>query len=168
MPQKMPDDVMAQRIQLMAEMRSLDSAFAELGRHLAGWLGMHHTDAVALLEIVEAEQREEPLSPARLGERVALTSGATTALVNRLERAHHVVRARGHADRRMVSLHPTEHVRGLAAQYFGPLGERLDEMMNRYPAEQRRLFIDFMVDLRTTLDQHLHEQDPDAPPMQSE
>ncbi|MEU9806287.1 MarR family transcriptional regulator [Mycobacterium sp. NPDC050853] len=167
MARKTSGDVVAQRILLMAEMHSLDATFAELGRHLAASLETHHTDAVALLEIVEAERRDEPLSPARLGERVALTSGATTALVNRLERAHHVVRVREQADRRVVSLHATEHVRGLAEQYFGPLGDRLDEMMSQYPAEQRRQFIDFMVDLRTTLEHHLREQDSEVRPTQS-
>lgn len=64
-----------------------------------------------------AEQRGEPLSPDRLSERVSLSSGATTTLITRRERAHHVVRTREHSDRRVVTLHAAE----LAGEYFSPL-----------------------------------------------
>jgi MarR family transcriptional regulator, organic hydroperoxide resistance regulator len=152
-------DVAAQRVRLMAEMRSYGTTFTDVSRRFASWLNLHYTDAVALLEIAEAEQRGEPLSPAGLSARVSLTSGATTALINRLERARHVVRTREHADRRVVTLHTTEHVGGLAEQYFGPLGHRLDEMMAKYPPEQLSQFESFVADLRDTMDRHLREQD---------
>jgi DNA-binding MarR family transcriptional regulator len=151
-------DVAAQRVRLMAEMRSYGTTFTEVSRRFAAWLTLHYTDAVALLEIAEAEQRGEPLSPARLSARVSLTSGATTALINRLERAGHVVRTRGHSDRRVVTLHTTEHVGELAEQYFGPLGHRLDAMMARYPPEELKQFETFVADLTNTMERHLREQ----------
>ena len=151
-------DVVAQRTRLMEEMRGYGASFTEISRRFAAWLALHHTDAVALLEISAAEQRGEPLSPARLSERISLSSGATTTLINRLERAHHVVRTREHSDRRVVTLHTTEHVGDLAQKYFGPLGERLDAMMARYSPEQLREFEAFVVDMRTTMDRHLKEE----------
>lgn len=150
-------DLVAQRVRLMAQMRSYGTTFTEVSRRFAAWLDLHYTDAVALLEIAEAEQRGKPLSPAGLSARVSLTSGATTALINRLERAHHVVRTREHADRRVVTLHTTEHVGGLAEQYFGPLGHRLDEMMAKYPPERLREFEAFVADLGATMEEHLGE-----------
>jgi DNA-binding MarR family transcriptional regulator len=151
-------DVGTQRARLVEELRGYGATFTEVSRRFAAWLGLHHTDAVALLAIAEAEQRGDPLSPARLGERVSLSSGATTALINRLELAHHVVRTREHSDRRVVTLHSTEHVDALAAEYFGPLGERLDAMMAKYPPEQLRQFEAFVADLRRTMELHLREQ----------
>jgi DNA-binding MarR family transcriptional regulator len=150
-------DVAAQRARLMEEMRGYGATFTEVSRRFAAWLALHYTDAVALLEISAAEQRGEPLSPARLSERIALSSGATTALINRLEEARHVVRTREQTDRRVVTLHATEHVGGLAEEYFGPLGERLDAMMARYSPEQLREFEAFVVDMRNTMDTHLRE-----------
>jgi DNA-binding MarR family transcriptional regulator len=155
-------DVAAQRIRLMAEMRSYGTTFTEVSRRFAAWLNLHYTDAVALLEIAEAEQRGQPLSPAGLSARVSLTSGATTALINRLETAHHVVRTREHTDRRVVTLHTTEHVGELADRYFGPLGRRMDATMMTYPPEQLRQFEIFVADLRDTMERHLREQDPDG------
>jgi DNA-binding MarR family transcriptional regulator len=153
-----PDAVAMQRGRVMEELRGYGATFTEVSRRFAAWLSLHHTDAVALLEIVEAERRGDPLSPARLSERVSLTSGATTALINRLERADHVVRTREHADRRVVTLHATAHVGQLAEEYFAPLGARLDAMMGQYPPELLRQFEGFVRELRDTMEDQLQQQ----------
>ena len=153
-----PDDVALQRARVMEGLRGYGATFTEISRRFAEWLSLHYTDAVALLEIAEAERRGDPLSPARLGGRVSLTSGATTALINRLEHADHVVRTREHSDRRVVTLHTTAHVAVLADQYFGPLGTRLDAMMAQYPPELLGQFETFVADLRDTMETHLREQ----------
>lgn len=163
------DDVAAHRARVMAGLRGYGATFTEVSRRFAAWLSLHYTDAVALLEIFEAEQHGSPLTPARLSERVSLTSGATTALINRLEHAEHVVRSRGHADRRVVTLHTTPQVATLAEEYFGPLGARMDAMMANYPPEQLRLFEAFVGDLRDTMDAHLRDgsaptRRPNPPP----
>jgi DNA-binding MarR family transcriptional regulator len=144
-------DVAIQRARVMEELRGYGSTFTEVSRRFAAWLSLHYTDAVALLAVAEAEQRGDPLSPARLSERVSLSSGATTALINRLEQAQH-------GDRRVVTLHTTEHVGALAQEYFGPLGTRLDAMMSKYPPEQLRQFETFVTELRNTMEEHLREQ----------
>lgn len=153
-----PEDVTAQRVRLVTELRGYGATFTESGRRFATWLHLHHTDATALLEIAEAEQRGDPLSPARLSERISLTSGATTALINRLEKAEHIVRTREQSDRRVVTLHTTPHVGELAGAYFGPLNDRLDEMLAKYPPEQLREVEAFVLDLRNTMEHHLREQ----------
>lgn len=163
------DDVASHRAAVMEGLRGYGATFTEVSRRFATWLSLHYTDAVALLEIDEADRRGDPLSPARLSERISLTSGATTALINRLEHAEHVVRAREHTDRRVVTLHTTEHVGTLAGEYFGPLGARLDAMMASYSPEQLRLFERFVGDLRDTMEQHLRDHDsptrrPNPPP----
>lgn len=158
------DDVVGQRVRLMEELRGYGATFTEVSRRFATWLNLHYTDAVALLEISAAEERGEPLSPARLSERISLSSGATTALINRLEHAHHVVRTREHSDRRVVTLHTTEHVSELAQEYFGPLAERLDEMMSSYSPELLRQFETFVIDLRNTMELHLREDSVSVKP----
>jgi len=157
MAESTPDDVAAQRARLMEELRGYGATFTEFSRRFAAWLDLHYTDAVALLEISAAESRGHPLSPARLSERISLSSGATTALINRLEQAHHVVRTREHSDRRVITLHTTEHVGELASEYFGPLAERLDDMMANYSPELLGQFETFVVDLRNTMELHLRD-----------
>ncbi len=99
------------------------------------FLGLHSTDAAALAEILYAEDKGTPMTPARPGERISLTSGATTTLLNRLERAEHVVRTRERTDRRVVTLRSSPRIVGPAREFFAPLGDALDAMLSQYSPE---------------------------------
>ncbi|MFD0264803.1 MarR family winged helix-turn-helix transcriptional regulator [Kitasatospora indigofera] len=154
------DGVAAQRERLMEGLRIYGGQYAELGRRFAAWLGLHSTDATAVLEIAAAEERGTPLSPARLSERIALSTGATTALLNRLEAAGHITRSREHPDRRIVTLRSGAHIQERADEFFGPLAHRLDTAMAGYPPELLQRFEAFVADLNATLEAHLAERKP--------
>lgn len=130
-------------------LRRYGDGYGQLARRFAASTGLHSTDAAALIEILAAEQLGTPLSPVHLSERIGLTSGATSALLNRLEEAGHIVRRRGHADRRIVSLHSTPGVQATADGFFDPLGDRTSAVMARYP-------LDTLSQLERLLDE-LHE-----------
>lgn len=70
--------------------------------------------------------------PARLSERIGLSFGATSTLLNRLEAVRHMTRHRGHADRRIVTLHSTSTVHAIADRFFDPLDERIQEALAGY------------------------------------
>ncbi|MFB6633817.1 MarR family winged helix-turn-helix transcriptional regulator [Streptomyces sp. NPDC056362] len=159
----MRDGVAEQRERLMESLRIYGGHYAELSRRFAAWLGLHSTDATAVLEIAAAEERGAPLSPARLSERISLSTGATTALLNRLEAAGHISRAREHSDRRIVTLRSGGHVQERADEFFGPLAHRLDAAMSPYPPQFLEQVEAFIADLNTTMDSHLAEQDAAAP-----
>ncbi|MFE5943590.1 MarR family winged helix-turn-helix transcriptional regulator [Streptomyces sp. NPDC056480] len=163
MEEAVRDGVAEQRERLMESLRIYGGHYAELSRRFAAWLGLHSTDATAVLEIAAAEERGTPLSPARLSERISLSTGATTALLNRLEAAGHITRAREHSDRRIVTLRSGGHIQERADEFFGPLAHRLDAAMSHYPPQLLERFEAFMVDLNTTMDSHLAERDPAAP-----
>lgn len=130
------DDTEDQRRRTLEGLRQLAAAQSELGRGFARSREMHATDAAAIVEIIEAEGRGRALTPARLGERIGLTSGATSILLNRLEEAGHIVRTREHRDRRMVTLHSTPTIHAAADAYFQPLGQQLDAALRASsPAE---------------------------------
>ncbi|MEV4098339.1 MarR family winged helix-turn-helix transcriptional regulator [Streptosporangium saharense] len=153
------EGVAARRERLMEELRIYGGHYAELSRRFAAWLGLHSTDATAVLEIAAAEERGTPLSPARLSERVSLSTGATTALLNRLEAAGHITRTREHSDRRVVTLRGGAHIQERADEFFGPLARRLDAAMSHYPPEFLERFESFVADLNSTMDAHLTEPD---------
>jgi DNA-binding MarR family transcriptional regulator len=142
----------------MEEMRIYGSIFNQFSRLFGSWLGLHSTDSEALMEIVHAEERHAPLSPARLGSRIGLTSGATTSMLNRLEQAGHITRSRESTDRRVVTLRSSPNVHARADEFFASLAEQLDTAMSRYSTEQLDNFEDLLVDLRTTMDNHLTER----------
>ncbi|MER5384465.1 MarR family transcriptional regulator [Streptomyces sp. NPDC002688] len=163
MEEAVRDGVAEQRERLMESLRIYGGHYTELSRRFAAWLGLHSTDATAVLEIAAAEERGTPLSPARLSERISLSTGATTALLNRLEAAGHITRAREHSDRRIVTLRSGGHIQERADEFFGPLAHRLDAAMSHYPPQFLEQFEAFMADLNTTMDSHLTEQDAVTP-----
>ncbi|MFE4856822.1 MarR family winged helix-turn-helix transcriptional regulator [Streptomyces sp. NPDC056670] len=157
------EGVAAQREQLMESLRTYGGHYAELSRRFAAWLGLHSTDATAVLEIAAAEERGAPLSPARLSERIPLSTGATTALLNRLEAAGHITRVREHSDRRIITLRSGGHIQERADEFFGPLALRLDTTMAHYPPRLLEQFESFMADLNNAMDTHLTEQGAATP-----
>jgi len=107
-----------------------------LGQVFAESYHMHPTDLNALLAVMQADQLGVPLTPGRLGQHLGLSSGATTAVVDRMERAGHVHRIRDERDRRRVTLHCGDAASAVGSAYFGPLGLRMDRMLSAYnPAE---------------------------------
>ncbi|MFJ2745020.1 MarR family winged helix-turn-helix transcriptional regulator [Streptomyces sp. NPDC087440] len=160
-----PDGIQGQQDRLTEGLRLYGADYQEVGRRFADWLGLHTTDAHALVQILYGEERGAPLSPARLSERIQLSSGATTALLNRLEKAGHVVRTReSTTDRRIVTLRGSDRVQELTDDFFRPLGERIGAMLARYPAEQLQQFEAFLNDLHVTMNEHLAALDQGETP----
>ena len=116
-------EVLVRRMTVEAE--QLAHVFAD--RH-----GLHGTDFQALIRVMDAEGRGKPLTPGELGAALRLSSGATTAVVDRLERQGHLRRDRDDADRRKVHLRYAERGMAVALEFFGPLGARNAELMTAY------------------------------------
>lgn len=154
-----PDD---HSTRLLDGLRVFGAAYAEFTRRFAGSLGLHPTDARALIEVLTAEDQGTPLTPARLAERVGLSSGATTNLVNRLERAGYVTRSREHADRRVVTLRSSPGIGEPAAAFFAPLASGFADLVARHPDGELAAFESFLAGLRDTMDGLLGEA-PDRP-----
>lgn len=129
-------------------LRTYGAAYAQVGRAFAEREDLHSTDAAAMIEILAAEDAGEPLSPAKLSERIGLSFGATSTLLNRLEAVGHITRSRTHSDRRIVTLHSTPGVQDLADAFFDPLGERLARKMSERSPEFLLEFAQLLTDLR--------------------
>ncbi|MEO6530946.1 MAG: MarR family transcriptional regulator [Specibacter sp.] len=98
--------------------------------------GLHRTDLNALGFLVRPSREGNTMTPGKLGDALNLSSPATTALVDRLERSGHVVRQRDQADRRQIQLAMTEHARSVGRTLFLPLAMELGDAVQKYtPAE---------------------------------
>ena len=129
------------------EAQHVGHAFAQ--RH-----GLHPTDLQALIAVMHAEGRGAPLTPGRLGEAIGLSSGATTAAIDRLERAGHLRRTRESTDRRVVHLRYGEPGMALAMEFFGPLGKRTDDVMAGFSDEDLALVRRFLQGMNVALAEH--------------
>lgn len=120
-----------------------------LGHTFAAEQGLHRTDAAALLAVLRAERDGDALTPGRLGAELSLSSGATTAAIDRLERLGHLHRHRDDPDRRRVTLHHGETGADVGRAWFGPLARRVDDVLADYaPAELDLVtrFLEQMID----------------------
>ncbi|WP_280232370.1 MarR family winged helix-turn-helix transcriptional regulator [Nocardia cyriacigeorgica] len=149
----------AQRQRLTEGLMAYGASFTELGRRFAVSLGVHSTDAFALMEIATADQAGTPLSPALLTTRIPLSSGAMTALLNRLERAGYVHRSRELDDRRVVTLRASAEAKRLADEFFEPINARQDAVLAGYPPELLHTFEELLAALRDSMDEQLEHAD---------
>lgn len=95
-----------------------------------------------------------PITAGELAERTGLTTGAITGVVDRLEQANLVRRARDRSDRRRVVLEllrDPERERALGALY-APLGQKITELVTHYSAAERATILDFLTRATATLE----------------
>ncbi|MGG7510678.1 MarR family winged helix-turn-helix transcriptional regulator [Plantibacter sp. YIM 135249] len=147
----------ARRDRVNEALRGYGATYSQLAREFAAREGLHSTDATAMIEILAAEERGTPLSPAKLSDLIGLTFGATSTLLNRLEAAGHVTRSRVHTDRRIVTLHSTAGIQTTADGFFDPLGEKIGRVMAAYPPEFLDDFAELLDTLRDTMEAYVAE-----------
>lgn len=99
--------------------------------------GMHPTDWAALSVLNLAGR----LTSGELAERTGLTSGATTRLIDRLERAGHVRRTADPGDRRRVLVEPVPKLD--VDTIVSPGRQRLGEVFQRYRPEELAVLFDY-------------------------
>ncbi|MGW4840257.1 MarR family winged helix-turn-helix transcriptional regulator [Streptomyces sp. MBT55] len=125
-----------EQVEVMHRLRDVAVALTELNHHLASWMRLSSTDSNALGQIIWADQAGDPLSPADLGRKIGMTSGATTALLNRIEAAGHIRRTHEHADRRRVTLRPQPAARESTRAFLAEAGTEIaGAVLSAHPAE---------------------------------
>ena len=123
-------------LQLVHRLRAI-SVELELSRAaFARVHGLHDTDVRALIHLLDADRAGVPATPGWLGARLGLTSPSTTALIDRLESAGHVVRERSSADRRKVEIHVSDQAVALGWEFFGPLLTGMVAAMRSFDAAE--------------------------------
>jgi DNA-binding MarR family transcriptional regulator len=145
------------REEIVELLRTYSLAAQHVGHAFAQRHGLHPTDLQALIAVMHAEAAGEPLTPGRLGERIGLSSGATTAAIDRLERSGHLRRTRESPDRRVVHLRYGHRGMALAMEFFRPLGARTDEVMAGFTDEDLATVRRFLAGMTDALTAHHRE-----------
>jgi DNA-binding MarR family transcriptional regulator len=111
------------RVELVAEfivaIRASQTASQTLDHAIAEYMGIDDT-AFRCLDILD---QEGPMSAGRLAERARLSPGATTALIDRLERKGYARRTRDTEDRRRVLVEIAPEMRDRAEELYGTPAE---------------------------------------------
>ncbi|GAA4902234.1 DNA-binding MarR family transcriptional regulator [Stackebrandtia albiflava] len=137
-PTESPD---GRLIRLVRQLTVESDRFAEM---LGEAHDMHRTDLNALVVIMDAERRGQPISPSQLARSLHLSASATTALLDRLEAIGHVNRGRSTTDRRRIELAMPDRARELGRHFFAPLAAEYARVWSRFSPEQRAVITEFL------------------------
>lgn len=129
--------------------RQLSAATIMFHQAVADHLGLNLTDH----KCVDFLLMNGPLSAGELADMTALTTGAITAALDRLERAGYVKREDDPKDRRRVVVRALSQRVGAMSRLFDSFTARLDELTARYRDEELAVLVDFM----TRCQEVLHE-----------
>jgi DNA-binding MarR family transcriptional regulator len=113
-------------------------------------MGIHPTD----LHAGEVLEREGAMTIGDLAKAVALTPGAATALVDRLERSGLAVRQPDPHSRRRILVKISKRGGAQAQKLFGPLTSRAGKLLEGYGDKDLALIHKFLVAARTLISEH--------------
>ncbi len=105
---------------------------------------LHRTDLNALAAMVAAAREGKTMTPGALRAALNLSSPATTALVDRLDRAGHLARRRSEKDRRQVHLEMTDSARATGSELFSPLAGAITPVIDSLSPQELHVVMTFM------------------------
>ncbi|NUR90758.1 MAG: MarR family transcriptional regulator [Nonomuraea sp.] len=107
---------------------------------IADRLGLIPTD----LKCLDAARGEPSLTAGRLAEITGLSTSATTAALDRLERQGFIRRVRDERDRRRVFIESTGAQEEATARLFSPLARAAGQLLEEYDEEQLAFLVTFL------------------------
>ncbi len=126
------------RIQDLLREQSTQTVFFHA--FIAEKLGLNTTDHKALNVLVSAGE----MTAGQLAQATRLTTGATTGVIDRLEKAGHVSRVFDPNDRRKVFLRVAPDVETKLLPVFKPLMSKTQAMLATYSEEDLQVIADFL------------------------
>ena len=128
---------------------ALDEAIRKVGAQavlisdlVATRVGINSTD----LECLDLLQLNGPITAGQMSAQSGLTSGATTAMIDRLERAGYVRRRRDADDRRVVKLEVLAHCGSHIAPLYEPIQKDLEKLHARYSNRELAIVVRYLTE----------------------
>lgn len=123
-------------------------------------LGIGPNDAKVLRFLLDRESGDEPVTPRLLAEMLAISSAATTALIDRLADAGWVERVPFPGDRRSIVVRATIDEDSPARNLLAVRRSSVAEAASRLDASQRRVVADFLDEVVRAEKQHMERLRP--------
>jgi DNA-binding MarR family transcriptional regulator len=140
--------------QLIALLHQTGEGMNRLAQRMAEVSDAHPTDLTAISLLA---RHAEPVTVGRLGAELQLSKAATTALVDRLERAGHVHRVRDPSDRRRWYLEVTDSAHRVAQTVLEDFLHRTRTALAAYSPAELQAAQRFLTDVAAAL---AYQSDP--------
>jgi DNA-binding MarR family transcriptional regulator len=126
--------------QTTAEVRQQQIAYDRFHDAVAAYLGINRTD-LRCLDILDLSGQQ---TAGELAVQMGMSTGAVTAMLDRLEKAGYLRRVRDPADRRRVLVETAELARERGREIYQPFEELTVPMFARFTDEQLAVVRDFL------------------------
>jgi DNA-binding MarR family transcriptional regulator len=127
--------------ELNKQIRILTGTSVIFSKVIADKAGQHSTD----LECLDFLQLNGPATAGRLAEMTGLTTGAVTAMIDRLEQAGYAQRERDKNDRRKVIVVPNEtRINAEIAPYSRSMGVALETLSKEFSEDELEIILRFL------------------------
>ena len=140
---------LAQRI--LALLRAIDGDMDRFDEAAAARLGISRTD----FHCLDILSRGDAVSPGQLSQETGLSTGATTALLDRLEKAGYISRKRDRNDRRKVLIQPTRRAIDEVWPLFANLVSAATQLITQFRVEEIETVLRFLERQRAVVREHL-------------
>lgn len=158
---------MTKQARRTALVQTLDRAIRTAGAQsvlmstvVAGRTGVHSTD----LECLDLLFLNGPLTAGALAELTGLTTGAITAVLDRLEAAGYLHRARDSADRRRVVVTPAPQALKRLQPVYAPLGEAMMRLNREFSDRDLAVVVEYLTRANEIAREHIRRlQQGDVP-----
>jgi DNA-binding MarR family transcriptional regulator len=151
-PGPLGGDYLPSERELLHAVRDLVAADRRMRRRAAHRMRMGENDLRAVRFVLAAERHGAPATPRDLADHLAITTAATTALLDRLVAAGHVQRAPHGADRRSKVVLATDHARAESARELVGVHERMRAAAAAVPESARPAVVAFLTELAAVMD----------------
>lgn len=132
-------------------LQQLGAHMHAVGSRFAARESLHATDVQALSTLAMAGGH---LGAGELARSLELSSGATTRLIDRLERVGHVARSTDPDDRRRRVVAITTSAQTTAGEFFGALAQTIEEVLAPYSPQEREVLRRFLSEVVAAMDAH--------------
>jgi len=141
--------------ELVTAARRLDVALSSLHVALARRLEVSQTELAAMTHVSAAGE----LGPTELARRLDVTTGAVTAIVDRLEARGHLGRAPHPGDRRRLEIHMTPLARDEVLRHISPLTADIRTLVDDLDDGERSAVLRFLNELTDIVLRHAGNRD---------
>jgi DNA-binding MarR family transcriptional regulator len=149
----MDDDEVDSVVSVLAALRMWREAELAMSEASQKHMKLNATDMKALRFLMASRNAGAVVTPGLLAETLRISTASTTKLLDRLERAGHVLRSPHPTDRRALMITVTDATRTDARETVGRLHARRFEAAARLSREERDIVIRFLTDLSAAADQ---------------